>query len=276
MSEHPPPADGDTLDRRWKLAALGIAFAVLILSSLLGFLIMPVVQGQQINLSAFAAICRAVGINPGTPAMRQPTSSAEAQPVSRVAWDPPILQTLASGDRMRGAQLAGEVCSACHGEEGVSPSPDFPHLAGQSAAAIYKQLHDYKSGARVHPQMTPVAERLTDQQLADIAAYYARGNVSISLGHRSLYAEEPIARLVAVGDPSRGIPSCNACHGSGVGGPTETPTLVGQHAEYLQRQMQLYANGERTNDVYARMRSIAARLSPAEMAALAAYYQGTR
>jgi cytochrome c553 len=276
MTEHPPSDDPRRLDRSFRLWASMIVGVVLAGSALLGFLAMPLAQSSQIGLDAWSAICRAVGIDPGTPAMRQPTSTSAPLPVSKVAWDPAILNTLAAGNRTRGAQLAGEVCSACHGDEGVSPSPDFPHLAGQSAAAIYKQLHDYKTGARVHPSMTPMAMKLTDQQLADVAAYYAGDNAFGSLGTRRQADYENVAELVAVGAPERGIPSCNSCHGSGVGGPIETPTLVGQHAEYLDAQLTAYAAGVRRNDVYQRMRTISARLTPDERRRLAQYYQGTR
>lgn len=281
MSEAPEPTAAETAadrrtDRAWRFWSSAFVAGAVTLFSLFGFVIMPLAQSRPIELDAWAAICRAVGITPGTPAMRQPVSVARAQPVSKVAWDTPILDRLASADRTRGAQLAGEVCSACHGEEGVSPSPDYPHLAGQSAAAIYKQLHDYKTGARFHESMTPVAVELTDRQLADLAAYYAAGNASLSLGRRHQTDYAGVEALVAVGAPERGIPACNACHGSGVGGPIETPTLIGQHQEYLERQLQLYATDERRNDVYRRMREISSRLTPEERRDLAAYYQGTR
>lgn len=263
-------------DSRWMTAAGGLVATFVVVFSLVGFVILPIAQGAQIGLDPWEAICRAVGIQPGTPAMRQPPSTGQPNPVSRVAWTPGILDRLAAGSQRRGEQLAIEVCSSCHGEEGISLSPDYPHLSGQSAAAIYKQLHDYKSGARFDPQMSPVAEALSEQQLADIAAYFAAADASISLGQRYLAADPGIEKLVRVGDPSRGIPACNACHGAGVGGPIETPTLVGQHAAYLQRQLQLYATRERTNDVYGRMRDISVRLTPAEARGLAEYYQGTR
>ena len=278
MAAEPHLSDDEPrkLDRAFRLWASLIVVVVLSGAGLVGFLAMPLAQSSQIGLDAWTAICRAVGINPGTPAMRQPVSASQPLPVSKVAWDYDILHTLAAGTRESGAQLAGEVCSACHGDEGVSPSPEFPHLAGQSAAAIYKQLHDYKTGARVHPSMTPVAQALTEQQLADLSAYYAGDNAFGSLGTRRQADYEDVAELVAVGAPERGIPSCNSCHGSGAGGPIETPTLVGQHAEYLEAQMNAYAARERRNDVYQRMRTISARLTPDERRRLAQYYQGTR
>ena len=80
-------------------------------------------------------------------------------------------------------------------------------------------------------------------------------------------------RLVELGDPSRNIPPCAACHRAGSGGPIETPILAEQGQEYIALQLKLYASGERHNDVYGRMRVIAARLTQAEINGLAAYYR---
>jgi cytochrome c553 len=82
---------------------------------------------------------------------------------------------------------------------------------------------------------------------------------------------------VEIGDPSRNLPPCASCHRPGSGGPIETPILSEQHTEYLIQQLQLYASGERRNDVYGRMRIIAAKLAPAEITGLARHYrQGFR
>ena len=83
-----------------------------------------------------------------------------------------MLRILASGSTRRGAAIAAQTCAACHGDKGLSQA-QFPALAGQTPAAIYKQLHDYRSGARVNPQMTPVAKALAVTDLANVAAYYA-------------------------------------------------------------------------------------------------------
>jgi cytochrome c553 len=165
---------------------------------------------------------------------------------------------------------------SCHGENGISTTPQNPHLAGQSAFAIYKQLHDYKSGARVNELMTPVAQQLNEDQMLAVANFYstyARG----TLDRRLEWAGDPaIDHLVRTGDTARGIPGCQSCHGYGAGGPIETPTISGQHQEYLAAQLANYANGTRRNDVFARMRDIAGRLSQQEIAALTQYYSAQR
>ena len=267
---------GKRQDRRWVLMGGGAVAGFVVFSVFVAFIALPMAQAPTAGIDAWTAICRAVGLKPGTPARPQPTSIGVAQPVSRVSWSPKTLDTLASADRRPGAQLAAAVCANCHGEKGVSPSGEFPHLAGQSSAAIFKQLSDFRSGARVHPQMTDVAKKLTEDQLAQVAGYFGGDNAFGSLGLRTEVADDDTARLVRRGDPARGIPACESCHGTGAGGPIETPTLSGQQQEYLVRQLKLYKSGERRNDVYRRMREIASHLTEAEMEAVAHYYQGLR
>ena len=190
-----------------------------------------------------------------------------------VVWTPDVLQVLARADVQRGHDKVQEVCVSCHGETGVSISPDFPHLAGQSGAAIYKQLYDYRTGSRSHPMMTDIAKALDEAVIADVAAYYA-GQPQRNPNPATLAESPPaIIQLVELGDPRRNIPPCAACHRAGSGGPIETPVLAEQRAEYIVQQLKLYASGERRNDVYARMRVIASRLTPSEIERLAAYYR---
>jgi cytochrome c553 len=263
-------------DRRWTLLGAAFVAGFLALSAAFAFVILPMVQAPAAGIDAWTAICRSIGLKPGTPARPQPISTAVAQPVSQVSWSPKTLALLTAADRRPGAAVAAAVCANCHGERGVSTSGEFPHLAGQSAAAIYKQLSDYRSGARAHPQMTGVARQLTEDQLAQVAAYFAGDNAFGSLGRRYEAPDEATAELVNRGDASRHIPACNSCHGAGSGGPIETPTLTGQQQEYIVRQLQLYQTGARRNDVYRRMREISSRLTPDEMNRLGLYYQGLR
>jgi cytochrome c553 len=263
-------------DRRWTLMGAGFVTGFLVLSALFAFVILPVVQAPAAGIDAWTAICRSIGLAPGSPARPQPISTAQAQPVSQVSWSPKTLAILTGADKRPGATVAAAVCANCHGENGVSPSGAFPHLAGQSAAAIYKQLSDYRSGARAHPQMTGVAQQLTEDQLAQVAAYFAGDNAFGSLGRRYELPDVATSTLVNRGDPARGIPACISCHGTGTGGPIETPTLSGQHQEYIAGQLKLYKTGARKNDVYRRMRDIAAKLSDEEMQRLGLYFQGLR
>ena len=142
------PADPHVLDQPWRIWASVAVIGILLFGVVLGIVVIPIVQGRSAGLDAYTAICRALGILPGSPARPQPASISPATPVSQVVWTPEVLQVLARGNTERGRAKALEVCVACHGEQGVSVVPDYPNLNGQSGAAIYKQLHDYRTGSR--------------------------------------------------------------------------------------------------------------------------------
>src|SRR5262247_3518626 len=266
-------SDAHTLDRPWRTWA-SIAVLVIALGGVvLGVLIIPVVQGRSDGIDAYTAICRALGILPGSPARQQIPDRTPPTPVSKVVWTPDLLQILAEAKPERGAAKAQEVCVACHGEQGVSRAPEYPNLAGQTGAAIYKQLNDYRTGSRTHALMTDIAKALDEATLADIAAYYA-AQPKRNPNPATLAASPPaIVQLVELGDPNRNIPPGAACHRPGSGGPIETPILAEQGEEYIVLQLKMYASGERRNDVYGRMRTIASRLTTAEINGLARYYR---
>jgi cytochrome c553 len=267
------PAHFHELDRPWRRWASAIIIGVLVFSVAFGFLILPVVQGRASGLDAFTAICRAVGLLPGSPAVPQPTTGAAAQPATRVAWSTDLLRVLAR-PTPAGAEVA-QACVGCHGERGIAADPQNPNLAGQSAAAIYKQLHDYKSGKRAHEVMAPIAQALEEQQIVDVAAHFAAAN-RLSLDPTTAEVpDEDINRLVERGDPARKLPACNSCHGFNAGGPIETPTLSHQNKEYLARQLRAFRDGSRRNDIYTRMRSVAEKLSDREVERLATFYATT-
>src|SRR5215831_15944940 len=149
----PPVSEPHVLDLPWRTWSTVAVLGIVLSGILLGVLIIPVVQGRGAGLDAYTAICRALGLLPGSPAQPQPVDRTAPTPVSQVVWTPDVLQILARADVQRGRAKVQEVCFACHGETGVSAAPDFPHLAGQSGAAIYKQLYDYRTGSRTHTIM---------------------------------------------------------------------------------------------------------------------------
>ena len=266
-------ADPRVLDQPWRRWATVAVVGILLSGVLLGAIVIPVVQGLAAGIDAYTAICRALGILPGSPAQRQPFDRTPPTPVSQVVWTPEVLGILARADPERGRAKVMEVCASCHGENGVSVSAEFPHLAGQSGAAIYKQLHDYRTGSRTNQLMTDLAKALDEPVIADVAAYYA-AQPQRRMNPATLAESPPaIVQLVELGDPARNIPPCAACHRPGSGGPIETPILSEQQREYLVLQLRMYASGERRNDVYARMRAIAAKLTPSEIDGLAGYYR---
>jgi cytochrome c553 len=270
---HAPAREPDVSDRSWQVWASVAVLGIVLGGILLGALIIPVVQGRSEGIDAYTAICRALGILPGSPAQQQVPDRTPPTPVSQVVWTPGVLQILADAKPERGRAKAQEVCVACHGEQGVSVVPEYPHLAGQSGAAIYKQLNDYRTGSRTNPLMTGIAQSLDEATLADVAAYYAAQPMRNPNPATLADAPAAIVRLVELGDPSRNIPPCAACHRPGSGGPIETPILAEQGKEYIVAQLKMYAAGERRNDVYGRMRTIAAKLTPAEIDGLATYYR---
>jgi cytochrome c553 len=269
------PAEQAAVDRRWRLYASAAVAVGLVSAIVLGLVVIPAGQRGSAHLDMAHAMRRAAGLEAGSPAVVQPHSLAASLPVSQVSWDPEVMRILNAGSTQRGAAIAARTCAACHGDKGLSQAT-FPALAGQTPEAIYKQLHDFRSGARTNPQMTPVAKALAVTDLANVAAYYAtEGKAYTALGFRDFSGELEIEKLAREGDSHRRIPACMSCHINGVGGPIETPTITGQNADYLLAQLNAYANGTRKNDVYGRMRNIAGKLTPEERARLAHYFEGT-
>jgi len=268
--------DPSKLNDPWPRIAWGTMAAVFIVSFLLGFAVLGRFQQNSPTLGAWAAFCRAVGFTADSRSATAP--QPPLQTPTRIAWTPATLARIASGSEQHGAFVALN-CAACHGAQGVSPSTLIPTLAGMNPAVIYKQLDDYRSGKRLWGVMSAIAAVLTDQDSADVAAYFAHrpdGLAAVAAegapqGGRSLRQRDPTIRLVFAGDPERGIPPCAACHGPGAE-KLGASALRGQQAEYIERQLAAFAQGMRQNDINEQMRVIAHELTPAEMHAVAAYY----
>jgi cytochrome c553 len=152
-------------DSAWRIWPSVAVLSIILAGALLGVIIIPVVQGRSAGIDAYTAICRALGILPGSPARLQIISRNPPTPVSQVVWTPGVLQILADAKPERGRAKVMEVCAACHGEQGVSVSPDYPNLAGQSGTAIYKELNDFHTGSRTNQFMTPVAQARMSAQV---------------------------------------------------------------------------------------------------------------
>lgn len=191
----------------------------------------------------------------------------------------------AVGDAARGETLAAE-CSACHGADGNSAAPNFPKLAGLGDRYMFKQLQDIQSGERVVPEMTGLLDDNSEQDLADMAAFYDAQTMQLS-GAQPLTVQinsgaevDAIAmaeKLYRGGKPATKTPACTGCHSPrGMGNdPAYFPRLSGQHAEYVEKQLRDFRAGNRTNDGDSQvMRTIAQYLSDAEIIALANYIAG--
>ena len=262
-------------ENRWRVWSAVALAAVIVVGAGLGILVIPLVQGSVGGIDPYTAICRAIGILPGSPARPTPTSGAPPYPVTQVSWSDQTIGEIYRADRDNGAAIAQQRCVACHTVEGNTPDPSIPRNAGQSRFAIYKQLHDYKSGARQNETMTPLVADLDDKAIADLAAYYGRlVRGAIDPQRSGVFVGAEIENLVTNGDIARNLPPCGACHGVRAGGPIETPTLTRQYPQYVEAQLKAFATGARHNDIYHRMRSVASKLKETEMQLLAIYYSG--
>lgn len=185
----------------------------------------------------------------------------------------------AKPDLAKGQQIVNSVCSTCHGPDGNSPLTMNPKVAGQHAAYLYRQLVDLAKpasdkNARVSSVMASFAGQLSDQDRRDVAAFFAsqtpkpgaaRDKDTLPIGQR----------IYRTGIADKGVPACAGCHGpSGAGIPSQYPRLAGQHAEYTESQLKAFRDGTRRNSVP--MMQIAARMSDAEIKAIADYIDGLR
>ena len=198
--------------------------------------------------------------------------TAGAEPSSEVAFDVPTVQLLRAADPARGEALAKEgKCSKCHGDAGVSDDPEDVNIAGLRDSYIYKQLKDYQDKNRDDRDMYKQTRDLDDQQLADLAAWFAAQEPAQPAADRNV--DPAVLQLVFRGDPERLLKACASCHGRrGRGGQFDHPALSGQYPEYLVYTLTQFKEGDRTNDIYSRMRYVAESLTEEEIEGLARYY----
>jgi len=200
-------------------------------------------------------------------------------PSSNVAWTKDTLAFVAAGDPERGQTLhTDQLCSSCHGDNGIGQSTNWPSVSGQVPGYTYKTLLDFhdreRSVAKGGEFMGFIVEELTNQDMADLAAFYTTlprpPAQTVDITPEQLDTAE---RLHWLGDPDRMIQPCSACHGEkGTGVFPNYPSLTGQFADYTRRQLNLYRKGERHGDIYSRMRLLSAQLTDQEIDALALYY----
>ena len=179
----------------------------------------------------------------------------------------------AAGDAEAGKEKSA-LCAACHGADGNSPNPMWPSLAGQHAEYTEKQLHEFKNGTRKNPQMTPMAMPLSDQDIQDLAAYFAVQEPKPAYADPDLLALGE--RLYRAGNPKTGLAACMACHGpAGAGNPAaKYPGIGGQHAEYTAAQLRAFKAEQRHNDTNSMMRGVAGKMTSEEIQAVSNYIQG--
>ncbi len=206
---------------------------------------------------------------------------ADQQTAQRAAQRPPppaapVAAGLANGDAGTLALVAvgkgaAWSCASCHGAAGQG-NLSTPRLAGQPAAYLQKQLHDFASGARDNESMALVARALSEGEIARVAAYYSQ--VALSAPGRATLGGD-LARgeaLARRGDWKDEVPACFSCHGSnGEGVAPGFPALAGQTSDYIFAQLAAWHAGERRNSPQGLMDGIARGMSPQDMRAVADY-----
>lgn len=188
----------------------------------------------------------------------------------------------AAGNAEAGKAKAA-ACMACHGPDGNSLADMWPKIAGQLPEYLRKQLHDFKAGRRQNEQMSPMAQPLSDQDIEDLAAFFASQKPSAAQPTRKeLLAAGERLYLKGKGRPDV-VPACVGCHGLNGSGKrdwsqtmtvvptTLAPALAGQHPAYVAGQLEAYKKRSRRNDEAQVMRDVAGRMTREEMLAVAEY-----
>ncbi|HEY6897713.1 MAG TPA: c-type cytochrome [Rhodocyclaceae bacterium] len=187
-------------------------------------------------------------------------------------------------DIEKGKAVAAGICVACHAADGNSMIPTNPKLAGQHADYLVKQLKDFKGGARANPIMMGMATPLTEDDMRNVAAWFAS---QTQKGEQAKNRDtvEFGQKLYRGGIQAKGVPACAACHGpAGAGIPAQYPRIGGQYADYLEAQLKSFrAAGTdpkdttgRANDPAKMMRMIASKMTDYEIKAVADYTAGLR
>lgn len=168
------------------------------------------------------------------------------------------------------------VCAACHGMDGNSTDPQYPKLAGQQAPYIYRQLELFKSGVRQNPIMFGMATPLSNQDMADLAAYFSSQKTLPGVADPKAVAVGQA--LYRGGDRAVDVPACMACHGpDGMGNPGAVyPHLAGQHAQYIRQVLTAWHDGTTWGKTThaSIMPTIAKRLTATQIADVASYIEG--
>jgi cytochrome c553 len=256
-----------SLRNKWFTYSVGLTAGIAIVSIAIGFVWLPSVQTGAGALGVWYTICRAAGVIRVPPIHEQVVQPTYITTSVEIA--PGMLRHASAESIGRGATLALR-CTMCHGARGLSHA-DTPNLAGQYAAVIYKELIDFKTGARASAIMQPLVVGLSNADMQDLAAYYAylpRESVDRS-------STNGTPRIVADGAPMRGIAPCGACHGE-LGAKAGAPWLEGQPAVYLRTQLDAFASGARHDDIDEQMRNVARGMTQQEIESTSQYFANRR
>jgi cytochrome c553 len=252
-----------TWKNTWFVAGVGVTGALVVLSLIAGFVLLPYATTGVQFASLWDAICSAAGVPRATVTsdVSKPAAITSTVVMNSQMFGAPDTRSVG-----RGATLAMQ-CAICHGSNRQG-QVDTPNLEGQPAAAVYKELRDFKAGARANAVMSPFAVKLTEQDMLDLAAYYSYLPRQPG-SHPNPAIDAP--QISSRGAPMRNIPACSSCHGT-TDAKLGTPWLDGQSAVYIKAQLQAFASGTRRNDISEQMRNIARQMTSEEMNEAARYY----
>ncbi|MGA9045100.1 c-type cytochrome [Sulfuricurvum sp.] len=193
----------------------------------------------------------------------------------------PTLAT-AQNDMERGRKIATEVCAACHGADGNSPTAVNPNIAGQHADYITLQLAHFKAGVRANAVMLGMATPLSADDMRAVALYYSRQKPK-GLAAKDIELVKAGQALWRGGDAATGVPACSACHSpTGAGVPKSYPRIAGQYADYTSAQLKAFKSGERGMDKDGKdangrvMHGVVKAMTDRQMRAVAEYAAGLR
>lgn len=180
---------------------------------------------------------------------------------------------LPKADLERGKQIATTVCAACHGPQGISTAPANPHLAGQDAYYIQRQLQAFKSGTRPSPIMQGMAAGLTPEDMLNVGAYFSQQKPAQAAARDKALALRG-QKVWRAGVKATTVPACAGCHGAaGRGISAQYPALAGQYPELIYGWLKAFSTGERPHEA---MGLVASKMTEADMKAVAEYASGLR
>ena len=188
----------------------------------------------------------------------------------------------AKPDLAKAQAIVKDVCAACHGADGNSPTPINPSLAAQPAEYITLQLAHFQSGLRANPVMQGMSATLQPDDMKTLGLYFSQQKPK-GLAAKDAALVTAGQKLYRGGDAATGLPACAACHApNGAGVPKNYPRLAGQYAEYTYAQLKAFKSGERAADAAGKdvngriMATIANKMTDDQMKAVAEYTSGLR